>query len=600
MSYSGRAKARKAALFLPRLLLIYLYLYPVATILIAASILTSLLAYTTVDLYIGIISLALSLASLYRVLDLRKMSLYLRKGSISEQPRIIVNVRAPITEFGPISWFRPVRNQVLGDRPVGIAFELTVFLHNLGKREAVGLRLTLEAPPEFEVEGGTGVDIGELGSGAVARQIWTLTPTREIERESEIAVTARWQYGSAERRLKVRSCFRREESPPISACIERWPNGARAAVAWRGDLDGLGELTNIENLKTALKWAGFYRVPPSLFISGRLNLDFEAWKEWCEHFPGKYQGEPTRENFQRYINFLSGIEARNRLQYPLLDDPWPCAQIGNHMYYHYYSRYGYDASPDTSWKSYVSPGEHDHSWERSKDSDSLSEIRDNLEINGELIERTFGVRPTTWSAPADKPHPLYPAALQATGIQGASESYPAHNPKIPLGIAPYRPELGETTPFHPPGTGVVETGAHVYKHDPHTVNQTVSLKKAVIRAVKRRSQVTFLIHPHLRQPQRYGGRDSVRHFQEVLRFLVEDLGPSAWITTHHWITEYWEAVLCPEHRKVKCVIDGDHVRAENSGNEDIAGVPVDVEFENGKRACFLIDLFPHSSIEVLG
>ena len=366
-----------------------------------------------------------------------------------------------------------------------------------------------------------------------------------------------------------------------------------AACCWRADVDGFDNLSNETTLEPALRLSKAFRIPASLFVSARLCLNFEEWLHWGNRFPEKINGEVSLHRFKRWIRFLKGIEARQDLEYPLDDPRKQLAQVGSHMYYHYWSPYGYDASPETGWRRNVSPGQYHFEWESRPPEEKTveSEIIDNLSVNNQWIESFFGVRPTTWSAPADRPHPLYPHALDQVDMLGASES--VERPSV-LGrrVAPYRPDLGVSMPFHPDGRRVVETGAHTRRFDPFTFTQLRCLKRALRRAEAKGQQLTWLWHPHLRTYTPFFGPPSTLFFKDFLRFLVEEMGSTCWITTHHNIVLYWDRVLCPKHRVVHVRAEGNQLVVENKSDGYLKAIPVDVVYDGGKKFCWIVDLEP--------
>ncbi len=589
--------------YLPRLIFIFYYLYPRPTLLVLASVLASLGSMLFRFPIISVLSLALALLSLSEAYRHRTISRYLAAPTISPGPKVIVNLQTPFVKAEAFSLFRSADTFDLGDLPINVPFQIRAILHNIGRADCTDLHVDLDLPNKALglVDGSQGVEIGKLASGRIAVLDWTLVPFEGNEGPLGISIRARWSGGESKKSLEVRSCFDSTTNYVTEAHIERWRHGYLAAVAWRGDIDGFANLSNEKTLSPAFECARIFRVAPSLFISGRLVLDYREWESWLNHFPDKLPKRPSQHVFDNFLEFLSKIEAKNDLEYPLEGCSWPCAQVGNHMYYHYYSRYGYDASEDTGWTNFVAPGTFNHSWEVTDPSRKtvLSEIQENMAICNEMIKKFFGAKPTTWAAPADMPHPLYPKALENVGLVGASEAVPGRSTLLSPMIAPYRPDLGQMLPYHPAGSRIVETGAHIRRFDPHTVNQVVSLKKAVLMAIRRHSQVTFLIHPFLRlYSPHFGPQSCLQHFSEILRFLVEDLGSAAWITTHHGIVSYWERVLCPKHRVVSCRVENGVAFIENNSKEDLSRIPLELRFRDGKTACILVDLPAESKVAV--
>jgi hypothetical protein len=189
--------------------------------------------------------------------------------------------------------------------------------------------------------------------------------------------------------------------------------------------------------------------------------------------------------------------------------------------------------------------------------------------------------------------------LEEVGLLGASEADPREPSRIPKWLAPYRPDLGSIRPYHPPDTKIVETQAHIYRFDPFSPTHVSCLKRAILRALGDGNQVTFLVHPHLRLYEPFfGERSTESGLRETLRFLVIDKGSVIWNTTHSSLTEYWEMVLCPEHRKVKAEVQRGHILVTNESDVMVSGVPVEALFDNGKRCLLVTEVPPNDCVEI--
>ena len=570
------------------------YVYPSVLLPCAVALTLGLVSIPLGSKLLALISLVWALTSLYFAFLARSDIQYLRREMPPPESLVVLNIRAPVL-LAPGG-----KDLDLGDRPVKKRFEILAIAHNIGGSPATGIHLSVREDDEGFRFSPTSVGTFDLEPGEAKVFEFSIIPVTKSEKKSTILVTVEDGNRRDRKALMVRSRFSLDKTRPIGCSISRWRYGLSAATAWRGDIDGFDNLSNEKTLQPALDLSGIFRIPPSLFISSRLILDQKEWFSWVRKFPEKMEGENSVQRFENWLGFLRTIRACNDLEYPLIGQTWPCAQIGSHMYYHYWSPYGYDASLDTNWDNNIGPGEYAHSWEIGKKDEktTFTEILDNISLNNTYLEDFFGVRPSTWSAPADKSHSLYPEALAKAGLLGASEAF---DPGARLGrsLAPYRPDLGECMPYHPGGSKIVETRAHTRRFDPFTPTHVFCLKRAIMRAVRRGSQVTYLWHPHLRLYSPFFGRESsVRHFVEVSRFLVQDLGSVCWITTHHNIVQYWESVLCPDHGVVHLKVVNGLVSAFNESENFLKALPIDVEYGGGKRTCFLVDLEPNSSKEV--
>ncbi len=521
----------------------------------------------------------------------------------SDPKGLALNVRAPLVSARDASKMGPSNDLDLGDRPSRISFELTIILHNIGNNELAAYEGCDWDPDILDISGLPQEDKPiKISPGEVKKLCLTVTPKSPARDGTRIIIGYRWQGGEAVKRLKIRSIFDHTSVSIREASISRWKYGNLAAVCWRGDLDGLDNLSNEKTLNQSFKLCRRFRFPLSLFISGRLTLNFDEWSSWVQHFPDKFLEEKaTRERFDRFTEYLIERISSDDLEYPIDDGDKPVS-VGNHMYLHYGSSYGYDAGCTWGWKKGLSPIKAGHLLAdgMTDPQNPVEALALNIKMNQEIISSKLGVTPETWAAPADTSHPKMPRALDASGLKGSSEAHP-RGVIMPREIDPYRPPLGAVRPYHPPDREVVETQAHIHRFDPHTPTQLICLKKGVLEALECGKQVTFLIHPHLRLYRPfYGQHSSRRPLRELMRFLVGDKGSLIWITTHASLVKYWEAVLCPVHGEVNLDWGPEVVRIANPSDDPISGVPIDVEFDGGKRAMFMVDLPARSSLNLLG
>jgi len=589
-------------LILPtRFFFILLFVYPRTlligmSIAVAAALLPSIGAATRIALLgLAIGSVAASFAAQNRMES---------KRALTEPSGIAVNLRAPFVR-------RPSRTMTgkrvgdLGDRPRGIQFETEILIHNLstaGEEFSIELKwnpAVLEAAGAKEVAAGKASLSGKLSPGDVRILRFSFLPIACTPSRSEIEIRCVSRDTAINWVLGLRSVFEGSKAKIESARIGRWKYGMWAAVCWRADIDGLDNLTNETTLTPAFELSSRFKIPISLFVSGRLSLDYEQWASWVKQFPDKFdEGDVSASRFERFALFLRERISGVPLEYPL-SDATRVAEVGNHMYLHYRSPYGYDACEENQWRTNQDPGLAPGCITPGDQSQVLNNLIRDLQKNQELIERKLGFRPRTWAAPGNAGHPLMPKALDVVGLVGASEADPTKLPKLPTSVAPYRPDLGAIAPYHPGGTRVVETQAHTRRFDPFTPIHLRCLKKAICRSIHHSTQVTFLVHPHLRLYQPFfGPRSSHPYLREFLRFLVAEKGSLCWVTTHSSLVDYWDRVLCPEHSSISLCVEQRIIRVRNTSAVNLAGIPVDVAISGGRQSTFLVDVPARSSVNI--
>ncbi len=122
--------------------------------------------------------------------------------------------------------------------------------------------------------------------------------------------------------LRLRGVVPKDQARVTGAEIRRWKGGARAGFGWRGDQDLYDPATfqSAEGLRLALGLSRQFRLPSSLYLSGRLSLVPEEHRRFCEHF-----GFDRRtEGIPGFIEFLkTGSDAGTGTRVPVRDAPAP-------------------------------------------------------------------------------------------------------------------------------------------------------------------------------------------------------------------------------------------------------------------------------------
>jgi len=481
-------------------------------------------------------------------------------------PDLVINLR------GPFVARRPVYD--LGDLAVGrtVTVELIVANHSIVPAQTP-LRVELAGPgddlilqPRFEPVGPV------LGSGHVWRgwlTIEAMRPSGPIELVATIACgDARYRVP-----LRVRSIFKPQATTITSAKVSRYKGAARSAVAWRGDMDLYDPATfqSIEGLGQVLELARRYRFPSTLYLSGRLSLVVEEHREFCEHF-GVERGT---EQIPAFIDWMrANVALRHVLEYPYEADKPYALELGNHYYLHYGTHAA--AAAGNNWTPGARIGDGTYPWQ-GPDKSSLGEQRDNVLQNTRLFEELFGFKPLSWAMPDRTIDRHTPAALEAAGIAVSSDAdiTRVHN----VLIAP--------PPHHPRGTQHLVELTKRYPGDPEHVYHVAMLKYWLGRAWRKGEPMILMAHHHLRL---FDGYRCFRMTEHLLRYILTAFNGDFHVTTVYGIGSYWERVLCPRHRCIELEPAGAELRVRNHGTEDLADIPVDVEYGDGRQATFLVSL----------
>ena len=93
-----------------------------------------------------------------------------------------------------------------------------------------------------------------------------------------------------------------------------------------------------------------------------------------------------------------------------------------------------------------------------------------------------------------------------------------------------------------------------------------------------------MTHHHL---MRYEGISTLNLTDALFRYVLERFRGDYYISTLYGLGTYWDRVLCPKHRWVTPEIRNGDVHVTNSGDEDLDGIPIEVQFGGGKRLLLL-------------
>jgi len=380
--------------------------------------------------------------------------------------------------------------------------------------------------------------------------------------------------------VQYRSVFECKGSPIAKAAIVRYPGACRSAFAWRGDMDlyDTSTLQSIDGISHTLGLASRYRFPQTMYLSARLSLDIEEARQFSEYF-GVDRGH---EQIPDFISWLrENVKLRHRMTYPFQVDKPYAMELGNHMFLHY----GTDcaAAPGNNWKLEAKMGDGNYEWLGS-DHSSFAEQRDNALAARKLFEKHFGFTPKSWATPDSANDAFTPAAMEAAGCQVLSDSDSKHRHNVLL----------QPPPHHPKGTGAVELTKR-YPGDPEDIYHLGMLVYWIHRAHRRGIPVIFMCHQHMRQ---FSGYSCTRFTEYLLRYVLTRFNGDLHINTVYGIGIYWNEVFSPKNRAVFIENKGPVLIVRNKGDVNLSNVPVDISYEGGQQATFLIDLPPESSFQI--
>ncbi len=487
----------------------------------------------------------------------------------SVHPDLVVSLMGPFVRRTP--------RYDLGRVAYGRILELEVIVAN---HSLIACQLPIEVclrmPPDLRRLTATKAKIDRLGSGDFARiplRIQAVGPGT-----GDFTVTVR--KGEQAVGLRVGYSTSLEPGALASAAVERYPGACATGFAWRGDMDLYDDLTSqsIEGLTHTLKLAARYCFPQTMFLSTRLCLDASEVQQYYSHF-GVSRGESRIPDFIDWLR--NSVEIRHRISYPFRFSKPFALELGNHMHLHY----GTDAaaSLENQWTLMARMGVGRYSWMGDEEG-SFAEQRDNARKARSMMEEHLGYSPKSWAMPDSTNDQWTPAAVEAAGCDVLSDSDATHEQNV----------LFQPPPHHPRGTKAVELTKR-YPGDPQDFTHYSMFLYWLHRGHRKRIPVVFMCHQHLRL---YQGHACTRFTEAVMRYALTRFNGDFHINTVYGIGIFWRDVLSPETRKVKVDCSGSRIRVFNRGSLDFEGVPVDLQYSDGRKATVLVDLPAGSEIEI--
>lgn len=490
--------------------------------------------------------------------------------SPSTHPQLTINLVGPFVRRRP--------RFSLGTLVVGRSLRLEVVVGNHAMTPTqTGVRLRVGVPASLMMAGPAEFIIPPLAPGAVER----VTVDLEVAAPSmkaEIDLSLEWGDACWRECLMVDQIV--AELPRVThAEIRRYPGAARAAFAWRGDMDlyDTSTMQSIEGLEETFGLAAKYRMPQTMYLSTRLAVDLDEAQKWSTHY-GIDRGAERIPAFLEWMR--ANVEFRHWAEYPFDSTKPFVIELGNHGHLHY----GTDtsAAEENGWAPRVRMGAGIYPWARDA-RNSFEEQRDNAMEARRQVEAAFDFTPKSWAMPDRTRDETTPRAMEAAGCEVLSDSDVRTRDNV----------LFQPRPHFAPGSDAVELTKR-YPGDPMGILHYAMNLFWMHRAHRLGMPVVFMCHQHMRL---YEGWACTRFTEAILRYVLEGFGGDLWISTVYGVGVYWRDILS-EKRRAAVTIEEGQARVEYSGSLEYTSVPLDLTLEGGGRATVLVDLTLGSSLRV--
>ena len=491
-------------------------------------------------------------------------------------PRMIVSLRGPVLR-------RSKRVYDAGDLPEGWTQTFELMILNPGTvRPQIPLRVEIAAA-------GSGLDVAAAGAAEIAApepgQVIVRTVAVRAARpgpggDVRLRVSqADWAW---ERILRIASIPARGTLRIQSAAIRRWKYGARAGFVWRGDNDLYDPSTfqSAEGLRLALGLAARFRMPTTVMLSARLSLFPDEHAAFCRKFGWNRHSEEIPD-FIRFWN--EEVDTAVEQEFPTRTDRPLAAEVGNHGYLHYGTHAA--ADPGNGWTSHARVGAGRYPWLREHPCDSLAEQRDNILACTRAIEEKLGVRTACYTPPSDMFDAATARAVEAAGIEIGNETDATKWQKL----------LTFPAEHHPAGCERLVELTRMLPRDPVHAAHIAMLEFWLGFARRNGRALVFLAHHHLLL---YKSNACFNLTTELLRHVLADAEGDVYPATLTAMGRYWRDVLSERTRAVRLETSAGAVDVRNAGERPLAGLPLEIEFGDGRRCLRLVDVPPGAATRV--
>ena len=491
-------------------------------------------------------------------------------------PRMIVSLRGPTLR-------RTKRVYHAGDWPEGWTQTYELMVLNPGKvRPQIPLCIEIAAVGAgLEVEAAGPAEIVAPEPGQVIVRPVTLRAVRPGPGgDVRLRVAqADWVW---ERLLRVDSIAARGALRIRAAAIRRWKYGARAGFVWRGDNDLYDPSTfqSAQGLRQALGLAARFRMPTTVMLSARLSLFPDEHEAFCRRFGWNRHSEEIPD-FIRFWN--EEVDTAVEQEFPTRTERPLAAEIGNHGYLHYGTHAA--ADPGNGWTSHARVGAGRYPWLREHPCDSLAEQRDNIVACTRAIEDKLGVRTTCYTPPSDMFDASTARAVEAAGIEIGNETDATKWQKL----------LTFPAEHHPAGCERLVELTRMLPRDPVHAAHVAMLEFWLGFARRNGRALVFLAHHHLLM---YRSNACANLTAELLRHVLSDAEGDVYAATLTAMGRYWRDVLSERTRAVRVDVGETAVEIRNVGDRPLIGLPLEIEFADGRRCLRLVDVLPRAATRV--
>lgn len=483
--------------------------------------------------------------------------------SPSPHPHLVVNLGGPFVARMP--------RYDLGDLVVGRQVELELLIGNHSEVPCqVAPKATLSCRSELLEVSGALDALPLLAPGDVVTRLIRVN-ARRTGRGGRIDLEV--SCGDRKERIviHVRSVV---DGIARAVALAGYPGARRAAFAWRGDVDHYDTSTfqSIDGIRTSLELGRRYRVPQTLFMSSRLTVDLDEAQRFYQYL-GVERGQGEIPRFIEWLRESADLSLT--ACYPWSSNKPYLFELGNHGHLHY----GTDAAaaPENGWTLRARMGAGRYPWQGHEEG-SFAEQRDNALETSRRFEALFGFTPRSWAMPDRTNDAETARAMEAAGCEVLSDSdaRTVHN-------VIYQP-----SPHHPSGTAAVELTKR-YPGDPQHLYHYAMILYWVHRAHRLGIPVVFMSHQHLRQ---YDGPACARFTEAVLRHVLTRFHGDLYVDTVFGLGSYWKDAFSPENRVLCPSLEGRELCLGNRGRRAWRHVPVEVRYEDGGCAVYLVDAMP--------
>ena len=491
-------------------------------------------------------------------------------------PRLIVSLRGPVLRRGGGTYH-------VGDWPEGWTqpFELTVL--NPGTvRPQVPLKIDISTPcTRLGVKVAGPNEVACPDPGQIAVQSFAVRAERP-GRGGKVHLCVSHGDWTWKRTLRISSIPARDSLRIRKAAIQRWKYGARAGFVWRGDNDLYDPATfqSAEGLRIALGLAARFRMPTTVMLSSRLSLIPEEHEAFCK----KFGWNRHSEEIPGFIRFLrEEVDTAVEQEFPVRTDRPFAAEIGNHGHLHWGTHAA--ADPANGWTMHARTGQGNYPWLKAYPCDSFAEQRDNIAACTAAIEEKLGIHTACYTPPSDMFDADTARAVEAAGIEVGNETDATKWQKL----------LTFPAEHHPEGCSRLVELTRMLPRDPVHAAQIAMLKFWLGFARRKGRALVFLAHHHLMLYQTHACYGLTA---ELLRHVLADTEGDVYPATLTAMGRYWRDVLSERTRTIDLQVGDDAVEVRNTGDRALAGLPVEIEFQGGRRCMRLVDVPPHSSVSI--